>query len=183
MCVRKRVLTEKCGPFDSSIHYADNMQSKNLTFFKHNSNCSQRGMDMSQPQTRMTRQRMVILEELRKVKTHPTADELYAMVRTRMPRISLGTVYRNLDFLTESKEILKLESAGSIRRFDGDTRPISMCAAGFAARSGTSFLPCRRLPLKAFPLRASRSRKRALSTKAFAKSAPVRLPEIMGESC
>ena len=104
---------------------------------------------------------MVILEELRKVKTHPTADELYAMVRTRMPRISLGTVYRNLDFLTESKEILKLESAGSIRRFDGDTRPISMCAAGFAARSGTSFLPCRRLPLKAFPLRALRSRKRA----------------------
>ena len=82
MCVRKRVLTEKCGPFDSSIHSADNMQSKNLTFFKHNSNCSQRGMDMSQPQTRMTRQRMVILEELRKVKTHPTADELYAMVRT-----------------------------------------------------------------------------------------------------
>ena len=161
MCVRKRVLTEKCGPFDSSIHSADNMQSKNLTFFKHNSNCSQRGMDMSQPQTRMTRQRMVILEELRKVKTHPTADELYAMVRTRMPRISLGTVYRNLDFLTESKEILKLESA----------------------KSGTSFLPCRRLPLKAFPLRASRSRKRALSTKAFAKSAPVRLPEIMGESC
>ena len=72
---------------------------------------------MSQPQTRMTRQRMVILEELRKVKTHPTADELYAMVRTRMPRISLGTVYRNLDFLTESKEILKLESDGSIRRF------------------------------------------------------------------
>ena len=177
MCVRKRVLTEKCGPFDSSIHSADNMQSKNLTFFKYNSNCSQRGMDMSQPQTRMTRQRMVILEELRKVKTHPTADELYAMVRTRMPRISLGTVYRNLDFLTESKEILKLESAGSIRA------PISMCAAGFAAKSGTSFLPCRRLPLKAFPLRASRSRKRALSMKAFAKSAPVRLPEIMGESC
>ena len=176
MCVRKRVLTEKCGPFDSSIHSADNMQSKNLTFFKHNSNCSQRGMDMSQPQTRMTRQRMVILEELRKVKTHPTADELYAMVRTRMPRISLGTVYRNLDFLTESKEILKLESAAI-------PAPISMCAAGFAAKSGTSFLPCRRLPLRAFPLRASRSRKHALSTKAFAKSAPVRLPEIMGESC
>lgn len=78
---------------------------------------------MTQPQTRMTRQRMVILEELKKVKTHPTADELYAMVRNRMPRISLGTVYRNLDFLADSKEILKLESAGSIRRFDGDIRP------------------------------------------------------------
>ena len=75
------------------------------------------------PQRRLTKQRKIILEELIKLTTHPTADELYAMVRTRMPRISLGTVYRNLDFLTESKEILKLESAGSIRRFDGDTRP------------------------------------------------------------
>ena len=176
MCVRKRVLTEKCGPFDSSIHSADNMQSKNLTFFKHNSNCSQRGMDMSQPQTRMTRQRMVILEELRKVKTHPTADELYAMVRTRMPRISLGTVYRNLDFLTESKEILKLESAGSIRRFDGDTRPHQHVRCRVCGKIGDVIPP---VPT----LRASRSRKRALSTKAFAKSAPVRLPEIMGESC
>ncbi len=78
---------------------------------------------MSQPQTRMTRQRMVILEELKKVRTHPTADELYSMVRTKLPRISLGTVYRNLDFLAETGEIVKLESTGSIRRFDGDTSP------------------------------------------------------------
>ncbi len=78
---------------------------------------------MAQIQTRMTKQRKVILEELRKVHSHPTADELYEMIRTRMPRISLGTVYRNLDFLTESGEILKIDAAGSIRRFDGDTRP------------------------------------------------------------
>ena len=74
-----------------------------------------------QTQTRMTRQRMVILEELKKVTTHPTADELYTMVRARMPRTSLGTVYRNLDFLAESGQILKIDAAGSIRRFDGDT--------------------------------------------------------------
>ena len=36
---------------------------------------------MAQIQTRMTRQRAVILEELRKAKTHPTADELYSIVR------------------------------------------------------------------------------------------------------
>jgi Fur family transcriptional regulator, ferric uptake regulator len=75
---------------------------------------------MAQTQTRMTRQRAVILEELRKVKSHPTADEVYSLVRERMPRISLGTVYRNLDFLAATGEILKLESAGSIKRFDGD---------------------------------------------------------------
>ncbi|AAS97566.1 transcriptional repressor [Nitratidesulfovibrio vulgaris] len=72
-------------------------------------------------QTRMTKQRMVILEELRKVDTHPTADEIYAMVRSRIPRISLGTVYRNLDLLAESGEILRLEAAGTQKRFDGNT--------------------------------------------------------------
>lgn len=78
---------------------------------------------MPQPQTRMTRQRMIILEELRNVTTHPTADELYAMVRARMPHNSLGTVYRNLDLLAASNDVLKLESAGSMRRFDGNVMP------------------------------------------------------------
>lgn len=75
---------------------------------------------MAQPQTRMTRQRAVILEELRKTKTHPTADELYGMVRQRLPRISLGTVYRNLDFLADSGTIRRLEACGTTKRFDGD---------------------------------------------------------------
>jgi Fe2+ or Zn2+ uptake regulation protein len=69
---------------------------------------------------RMTRQRQVILEELRKVCTHPSADEIYAMVRKRLPRISLGTVYRNLEILSELGEIQKLESAGTLKRFDGN---------------------------------------------------------------
>lgn len=57
---------------------------------------------------------------MRKVKSHPTADELYSIVRERLPRISLGTVYRNLDFLAATGEIFKLEASGSIKRFDGD---------------------------------------------------------------
>ena len=78
---------------------------------------------MPHPQTRMTKQRMVILEEMKKLHTHPTADELHVLVRARLPRISLGTVYRNLDVLAETGDILKLEAAGSTRRFDGDVRP------------------------------------------------------------
>ncbi len=68
---------------------------------------------------RMTRQRKIILEELKKVKTHPRADEIYEMVRKRLPRISLGTVYRNLEVLCELKEIQKLELVGTLKRFDG----------------------------------------------------------------
>jgi Fur family ferric uptake transcriptional regulator len=69
----------------------------------------------------MTRQREVILEELCKVDTHPSADEVYAMVRKRLPRISLGTVYRNLEILAESGDIQKLEPGCTLKRFDGKT--------------------------------------------------------------
>ncbi|MEW5737048.1 MAG: transcriptional repressor [Thermodesulfobacteriota bacterium] len=69
----------------------------------------------------MTRQRKVILEELCKVRSHPTADQIYEMVRRKLPHISLATVYRNLDVLSEAGSILKLEMGGSQRRYDGDT--------------------------------------------------------------
>jgi Fur family ferric uptake transcriptional regulator len=70
---------------------------------------------------RMTRQRKVILEELRKLHSHPTADEIYDTVRKRMPRISLGTVYRNLEILSQWGLAQKLDLAGAPRRFDGST--------------------------------------------------------------
>ena len=70
------------------------------------------------PPYRMTRQRQIILEELRTVDSHPSADEVYEMVRKRLPRISLGTVYRNLEILSELGEIQKLELGGDLKRFD-----------------------------------------------------------------
>lgn len=70
---------------------------------------------------RMTRQRKIILEELQKVNTHPSADEVYEMVRLRLPRISLGTVYRNLEILSELGKIQKLQLSCSLKRFDWNT--------------------------------------------------------------
>ncbi len=74
---------------------------------------------LSHNNLRMTRQRRVILEELRKVRTHPSADEIYAKVRKRLPRISLGTIYRNLELLAASGEIKRLDSGSHVKRFDG----------------------------------------------------------------
>jgi Fur family ferric uptake transcriptional regulator len=74
---------------------------------------------MQPAKTRLTRQRRVILEVLRSRHTHPTADTLYEMVRQRLPRISLGTVYRNLEILTALGEIQTLELSGSQKRYDG----------------------------------------------------------------
>lgn len=72
-------------------------------------------------QLRNTKQRKVILEELAKLESHPTASELYEIVRKRLPRISLGTVYRNLEILSQFRKINTLHPAGFEKRFDGRT--------------------------------------------------------------
>jgi Fur family transcriptional regulator, ferric uptake regulator len=71
-------------------------------------------------QPRNTRQRQIILDELRKLNCHPTAVSLYEIVRRRLPKVSLGTVYRNLDWLAAAGVIRKLEFAGAQTRFDGN---------------------------------------------------------------
>lgn len=75
------------------------------------------------PNMRLTTQRQIILEELGKVTSHPTANEVYDMVRKRLPRIGLGTVYRNLELMAENGVILKLEVGGTQKRFDATTEP------------------------------------------------------------
>lgn len=68
----------------------------------------------------MTNQRELILKELKKCKKHLSADELYDRVKKVMPRISLATVYRNLEILSEAGMIGKLEISGRQKRFDYD---------------------------------------------------------------
>lgn len=70
---------------------------------------------------RSTRQRQVILEELSRTTSHPTAAELYESVRRRLPRVSLGTVYRILQHLAADSTVLRLESGSAAARFDADT--------------------------------------------------------------
>lgn len=71
-------------------------------------------------QLRMTNQREIILEELKKSGQHLSADELYDKVRQFIPRISLATVYRNLEILAELGIVAKLEIGGRQKRFDAD---------------------------------------------------------------
>ena len=68
----------------------------------------------------MTSQREIILQELQKSRQHMTADELYGIVIKKMPKISLATVYRNLDVLSETGMIAKIEVGGRQKRFDSD---------------------------------------------------------------
>lgn len=67
---------------------------------------------------RMTRQKKVILEELSHLKSHPSAYEVYEAVRKRLPKISMGTVYRNLQRLAETGTVKSLQPSSSQRRYD-----------------------------------------------------------------
>jgi len=60
----------------------------------------------------------VILEELRRCGNHPGADEVYLRVRKRLPRISLGTVYRNLELMASKGMIRLLNTGSGHKRFD-----------------------------------------------------------------
>ena len=67
---------------------------------------------------RLTGPRQVVLEVVRGTDTHPTAEWVHGRVRRRLPRVSLGTVYRNLRLLV-AQGLLK-ELPGPHARFDGN---------------------------------------------------------------
>jgi Fur family ferric uptake transcriptional regulator len=53
---------------------------------------------------------------------HPTADQVFVQVRRTLPRVSLATVYRNLDALVRSGRIQTHATDGQ-KRFDPNTDP------------------------------------------------------------
>lgn len=67
-----------------------------------------------------SKQREQILDYVKSVKIHPTAETVYNELRKESPNISLGTVYRNLDKLSENGDVLRLKLANTKDRFDGD---------------------------------------------------------------
>jgi Fe2+ or Zn2+ uptake regulation protein len=68
----------------------------------------------------MTEQRRLILETLKSVKGHPTAEELHQLVRRRSPGVHLSTVYRTMRWLEEEGMVnsLWLEEDRRQERFD-----------------------------------------------------------------
>lgn len=72
----------------------------------------------SEVQQRSTRQLAAVYEALRDDHSHPSADEIFLRVRKTLPRISLGTVYRNLQRLVEERKICVVLLGGRVARYD-----------------------------------------------------------------
>ncbi len=65
-----------------------------------------------------TRQRAAVFDYLSRVDHHPTAEEVFLAVKHDMPRISLATVYKNLEALVSCGAASKLAYSDGAARYD-----------------------------------------------------------------
>jgi Fur family transcriptional regulator, peroxide stress response regulator len=70
---------------------------------------------------RATRQLEAVFQALQGDSSHPFADEVYRRVRQELPRISLATVYRNLQRLVEDGKIRTVLLGERVARYDPET--------------------------------------------------------------
>lgn len=83
-------------------------------------------------QRRNTKQRTLILDIVRAHGDHPTAEDIYRDVHEQNPKVSRGTVYRNLNLLEETGDIISIEVPGG-NRFDRRCDPhahVICCSCG-----------------------------------------------------
>ena len=69
-------------------------------------------------ESRNTIQRSWVLDAVRSLRGHVTADEVYEYVIKNHPSVGKGTVYRNLNILSEQGEIKRVEIPNGPNRFD-----------------------------------------------------------------
>lgn len=75
-----------------------------------------------QKQQKYSRQREALIQLLKSVTNHPSAEWLHEELKKEFPSIGIATVYRNLSLLSQSGEILKIEVGSGKEHYDGDTR-------------------------------------------------------------
>ena len=69
------------------------------------------------------RKRNAIYDCLCQSKAHPSAEIIYTQLKTQIPDLSLGTVYRNLNFFKEQGLAISVATVNGVERFDANTDP------------------------------------------------------------
>ena len=67
---------------------------------------------------KITHQRLEIFKELLQSDDHPTVERLYVRLKTRLPTISLDTVYRTLTTLEQHGLIARVQTLENQARFE-----------------------------------------------------------------
>ncbi|MBV9960406.1 MAG: transcriptional repressor [Acidobacteria bacterium] len=66
----------------------------------------------------LTTQRAAVYDYLSGVDHHPTAEDVFLAVKANLPRISLATVYKNLEALVQCGAVSKLAYGDAAARYD-----------------------------------------------------------------
>jgi Fur family peroxide stress response transcriptional regulator len=69
----------------------------------------------------VTPQRLAVLSVLENSRTHPTAEQIFQVVRREMPAISFNTVYKTLEVLCNKGLVIKVNPLHEVARYDIDT--------------------------------------------------------------
>lgn len=77
-----------------------------------------RGSGNTSMNVRNTKQRQAIFDAIENHGGHLTADEIYKLVKRRFPRLSLGTVYRNLRVLVAQGGLRELDFGMAVIYFE-----------------------------------------------------------------
>ncbi|MDI9469090.1 MAG: transcriptional repressor [Bacillota bacterium] len=72
---------------------------------------------------RHTKQKERILQAVRTIPNHPTAEMVYDLLKPTNPRLSLATVYRNLNLFASQGKLLKLDIPSEPARYDANVHP------------------------------------------------------------
>ena len=70
---------------------------------------------------KLTRQRQAVLQVIREREDHPTANDIFAAARVRLPGISYATVYNSLRFLKEAGLVHEIRFGDNASRYDRET--------------------------------------------------------------
>jgi len=71
----------------------------------------------------LTSQRRAVLDALEESEGHPSAEDVYLLVKKRNPRVALGTVYQALSVLEEVGVVESKRWSESPTRYDVNTAP------------------------------------------------------------
>lgn len=79
------------------------------------------GIEYSEADVKLTRQRQVVLRVVGETQEHPTASEVFEQARKLLPTISYATVYNSLRYLKEAGLVLEITFGNGASRYDSET--------------------------------------------------------------
>ena len=107
--------------------------------------------------------RQAILDAICSTDTHPDAEWVYKKLKEEYPKLSLGTVYRNIAEFKEDGTVASVAVVGGIERIDGNAKPhphficskckavidvdVSIAEAGLSEQVESFGLECDRMDL------------------------------------